>query len=242
MLAENKFTKYLLYAIGEIVLVVIGILIALQINNLNETKKEQLMLKASLGSLKLNLNEDIENLNLQISYNQEVKGAIDFCFRIIALPEYENKPLSSFADQVTPVANERTFFPSNTAFKSMESGSHFQWLQDQELTEAIFKYYVLLDVLSNLTRENNQFVKKHIESFTYYEMEFGTYFPGSNPYSEKRSQELNNTNILRGRPEFENALIGRNIRAGGEIKRSEGAILQATELVGAIDEYLEENK
>jgi len=35
LLTENKFSKYLLYAIGEIVLVVIGILIALQINNWN---------------------------------------------------------------------------------------------------------------------------------------------------------------------------------------------------------------
>ena len=39
MLAENKFTKYLIYAIGEIVLVVIGILIAMQINNWNEQRK-----------------------------------------------------------------------------------------------------------------------------------------------------------------------------------------------------------
>ncbi len=39
MLTENKFSTYLVYAIGEIVLVVIGILIALQINNWNELKK-----------------------------------------------------------------------------------------------------------------------------------------------------------------------------------------------------------
>ena len=39
LLTENKFSKYLLYAIGEIVLVVIGILIALQLNNLNEIDK-----------------------------------------------------------------------------------------------------------------------------------------------------------------------------------------------------------
>ena len=38
MLTENKFSKYLLYAVGEIVLVVIGILIALQINNWNNNK------------------------------------------------------------------------------------------------------------------------------------------------------------------------------------------------------------
>lgn len=39
MIKDNKVTKYLFYAIGEIALVVIGILIALQINNNNETKK-----------------------------------------------------------------------------------------------------------------------------------------------------------------------------------------------------------
>lgn len=39
MLTENKFSKYLLYALGEIILVVIGILIALQINNRNEIQK-----------------------------------------------------------------------------------------------------------------------------------------------------------------------------------------------------------
>ena len=41
LLTENKFSKYLLYAIGEIILVVIGILIALQINNANELKKQR---------------------------------------------------------------------------------------------------------------------------------------------------------------------------------------------------------
>ena len=40
LLSENSFSKYLLYAIGEIILVVIGILIALQINNWSEEKKD----------------------------------------------------------------------------------------------------------------------------------------------------------------------------------------------------------
>ena len=39
LLSENNFGKYLLYALGEILLVVIGILIALQVNNWNESKK-----------------------------------------------------------------------------------------------------------------------------------------------------------------------------------------------------------
>lgn len=39
LLSENSFSKYLFYAIGEIILVVIGILLALQINNWNEDRK-----------------------------------------------------------------------------------------------------------------------------------------------------------------------------------------------------------
>jgi uncharacterized membrane protein YgaE (UPF0421/DUF939 family) len=42
MLTENRFSKYLIYAIGEIVLVMIGILLALQINNWNEHRKDQI--------------------------------------------------------------------------------------------------------------------------------------------------------------------------------------------------------
>jgi len=41
LLSDNKSIKYLLYAIGEILLVVIGILIALQINNSNDYKKQR---------------------------------------------------------------------------------------------------------------------------------------------------------------------------------------------------------
>ena len=41
LLSENRFSKYLFYAVGEILLVVIGILIALQINNWNNNKKNE---------------------------------------------------------------------------------------------------------------------------------------------------------------------------------------------------------
>jgi len=58
LLSENKFSKYLIYAIGEIVLVVIGILIALQINNLNEEKKNREFEKEILIQIQENINID----------------------------------------------------------------------------------------------------------------------------------------------------------------------------------------
>ena len=63
LLTENKFSKYLIYAIGEIILVVIGILIALQINNWNENRKANIKEMANLKSLKSELVISLEELN-----------------------------------------------------------------------------------------------------------------------------------------------------------------------------------
>ena len=61
LLSENKFSKYFLYAIGEIVLVVIGILIALQINNWNENKKASNSEKSILIGLKSEFQNNLVN-------------------------------------------------------------------------------------------------------------------------------------------------------------------------------------
>ena len=58
LLRENKFGKYVLYAIGEIVLVVIGILIAVQINNWNERSKERIKEKEVLNDILTNLDRN----------------------------------------------------------------------------------------------------------------------------------------------------------------------------------------
>ena len=62
MLTENKFSKYLIYAIGEIILVVIGILIALSINNWNENRKTQKEELALYTRIVNDLKVDKENL------------------------------------------------------------------------------------------------------------------------------------------------------------------------------------
>ena len=62
LLSENKFSKYLLYAIGEIFLVVIGILIALYINNLNTEKQDSIILNGYLNNISENIILDQANL------------------------------------------------------------------------------------------------------------------------------------------------------------------------------------
>ena len=63
LLTENNFRKYLIYAIGEIFLVVIGILIALYLNNLNESRKNNQLENDYLKGVLKNIDVDINELN-----------------------------------------------------------------------------------------------------------------------------------------------------------------------------------
>lgn len=62
LLFENKTRKYIKYALGEIILVMIGILLALQVNNWNEQRKDHLKEIASLKSIKSELEFSLEEL------------------------------------------------------------------------------------------------------------------------------------------------------------------------------------
>lgn len=72
LLNEGKTSKYLKYAIGEIILVVVGILIALQINNWNEQRKDEATLKIYYNQILEDFKQDrifIERLSFHLDSN-----------------------------------------------------------------------------------------------------------------------------------------------------------------------------
>tara|TARA_R110002124_G_scaffold287057_1_gene470097 strand:- start:136 stop:876 length:741 start_codon:yes stop_codon:yes gene_type:complete len=77
MLTENNFSKYLLYAIGEIALVVIGILIALSLNNWNQKKSERNLESRYILSLIEDAKTDLSNFNKAIIVNEERVKILD---------------------------------------------------------------------------------------------------------------------------------------------------------------------
>ena len=78
MLTENKFSKYLIYAVGEIILVVIGILIALQVNNQNEIGKLKVKELDLLQNFEKRLQTDLFVGKWFAEVNNQVKKSIDY--------------------------------------------------------------------------------------------------------------------------------------------------------------------
>ena len=91
LLTENKFSKYMLYAVGEIILVVIGILIALSINNKNEEKKERAQETVILKQLLGDFNNNLEQLDQKISFRNTFMNSTKQLFKYIDNPNLRNK-------------------------------------------------------------------------------------------------------------------------------------------------------
>ena len=86
---ENKTGKYFKYAIGEIVLVVIGILIALQINNANENRKSNNIKYNYYNQIVVDLNKEIENINSRIIFLDSCITTSDRYFKYTEIPNLE---------------------------------------------------------------------------------------------------------------------------------------------------------
>ena len=83
LLGEGKFKKYLFYATGEVFLVVVGILIALQLNNWNQKRINRKLEILYYKSMKDQLNEDKGELVNTITYNQNYLDQFNYAKNIL---------------------------------------------------------------------------------------------------------------------------------------------------------------
>ncbi len=161
LLSENKFSKYILYAIGEIVLVVIGILIALSINNWNENKNNINQARKHLGTVSLNLKDDIKQAENLLA---ETKTTF----------EYTNIFLSQFKT-LKPVDNniqlyliylmyERNLEVNESGFNSLTSSNGMSFI-DQNLQIKILDYYRHIEQLKSRENNANSEIKAQFEPY-----------------------------------------------------------------------------
>jgi len=122
MADDNKPMKYLRYAIGEIALVVIGILIALSINNWNEERKTKLRAQVYINEIVNDLIVDTVNINTLISrandYNENVENYFSYF-------NQSNVPIEKLIDSSKNTsAGYLRYIPVNHTFLDMQSSGN----------------------------------------------------------------------------------------------------------------------
>lgn len=138
LIMENNTTKYFKYAIGEIVLVVIGILIALQINNWNEIRKEKLLELNILKSINTDLEGDIKNLEVMMT---QEKLFLEGNKSLIDILENKNRAYDESMDTLFGRINRYgVFYPQKSGYESLKSVG-IEIIKSDSLRKAIVKLY-----------------------------------------------------------------------------------------------------
>ena len=162
LVMENKNGMYFKYAVGEIVLVVIGILIALQINNWNENvkklKQEKVYyckIKEDLESDKINIKRSLKSLNERIS---SAKRALNNLYDGV------NDKSVILKDYLSAVRSIK-FLPSKLAIQDIVSSGKLENFKNANLKDALLKHYTNLEGALNIIVVNNKDVGNYIYEY-----------------------------------------------------------------------------
>jgi len=162
MIKENRVSKYLLYALGEIILVVIGILIAVQINDWNETRKANHTSKAYLQKMII----ELENTKSRMKYltsdplgmvqgkYHSLEGSIAICDSLLKMS------YSGLTGNAIPLILQTNFGQASLniqqdAFEEVKSTGSLNSLGSEKLINTIKAYYARIARESDYTDENN---------------------------------------------------------------------------------------
>jgi len=142
LINERNIRSYLLYAFGEIILVMVGILLALQVNNWNENRllknQEKEILSDFKYSLTSDLNEEIDPLMLRF---QGDAGRIEKVLELTKKAQHTRDPYIKGKNNGVPVlTHEVNFNPQLTTYKTLESHG-VSLIQDKVLRNSILAIY-----------------------------------------------------------------------------------------------------
>ena len=140
LFSNGKFTKYLFYAIGEIALVMIGILLALQVNNWNEHRKNTANKNAHCKQLITTLQTDLQELE---RYKQRVDLIQSGCQYVWDYVHGDLMDIDTnlFKMNFLNAQNSYEFVPNTTVFNNLIEGVGLSLIESDSLKNLFNLYY-----------------------------------------------------------------------------------------------------
>jgi len=227
LLSENRLTRYLLYAIGEIVLVMIGILLALQINNWNESRKQKKLERSILSEMKENLLNDQSDIHRNLAFDSTNYEAT---LRVLNHLEGKEPLTEELRENYGKIGWGSLFAENTSAYENLKSLG-FNLISNQQLREKItFLYSVRYEYLNEILIKYNDtlldnfhpLMMKHTSTTT------GDYFNRAPNDFVALSNNLHFQELLREDLFTKNFCILLNGKVYNEV----------TELIGLIDQEL----
>jgi len=153
LMGKNKTAQYLKYAIGEILLVVIGILIAISINNWNQNIQKEEQEKVYYCKIKEDLQTDKNNIQRGIkSLDERIISARNLL--TILYQKVDDKAI--ILEGFLPAVRSYDFIPSKSAIIDITSSGKLENLNNSKLKISILQHYSDLEYLMNILQQNQK--------------------------------------------------------------------------------------
>jgi type II secretory pathway pseudopilin PulG len=156
LLTDNKFSKYLLYAIGEIVLVVIGILIAISIDNWNQERILKREEQVALQNLKQDFQYNREALQKNIAITQKT---IESNLQVLNYTGSKPKPGTeeAFNVLINDVTVTSEFFPKNSFLDDLMNSGRLQIIRSAGLREKLSSWKPAFEHIKEEERQTKSY-------------------------------------------------------------------------------------
>ena len=186
LIHNEKVGKYLLYALGEIMLVVIGILLALQVDNWNDERIEGKQRISYLESIRNDLLRDTTNFGKSIRGYQRL---IDRK-KILELTDYDSIPTSRLEFLVTPTIVENV--PVRTAYLKLMNSNITRLSNNDSLSNRIHDYYTTTFAwFSNILKFDHEFTAEDTKYWTHGQNEFEIETSGLPTFQDEKERRAN---------------------------------------------------
>jgi len=206
LLTNNNFSKYLLYAIGEIVLVVIGILIALQINNWNEEQKIEKEEIGILNNLLEGLYSAKEQSDIEISNENQLKESL-----LVVLGKNSNKSklgINTISDSLfyDILWNSNPNLPVLNSYSDIKNTGKIGIIKNRSIRENFTYLELTLAGLASMVADRLTFQQMRIDDIIVNKVNFVRLLKSMEPSINIDNELQNNYNLILNNQKTRNLL------------------------------------
>lgn len=169
MITKNKFGAYLAYAIGEIILVIVGILIALAINDHANSEKKLELRNSYLIQLHDEADRNLQKLTLIDNEAAQMLKELDTVFKILMFKDYDNPKLSTKSFYLIM---SKKFYPVMITYENLKFSGDLKLFDDLNLRNAISETYETFNPIEKLEASEQQAIESYYENFLMQNVKF----------------------------------------------------------------------
>ncbi|WP_075352522.1 DUF6090 family protein [Algoriphagus marinus] len=163
LLSQNRVTRYLVYALGEIALVMIGILLALQVNNWNEARKESREEERILINLNSEFKTNLDQLNTNLASTDTARAAAKRLLNLISKTITRSYSSQGIDSLVRKSITNPAWFPSSLSLADLINSGRITKLNNPNLRQLINQYNNQLDAIMNYEKLNANAYEYYID-------------------------------------------------------------------------------